>query len=60
MKRRSLYRLAVCAGLMSLPGCLGQIGSNLDILLAPDAYANALVLPFRAIGNIAVFLARFG
>lgn len=60
MGQRTMCRLTAIAGLLSVQGCLGRIGANLDLLLAPDAFENALVLPFRAVGNLAAFLARFG
>jgi len=50
MKRAAGWlRIAGWTAAAALPvtgGCLARLERNLDLVLAPDAFANALVLPF--------------
>lgn len=57
---RQMRRLAPLIGLLLANGCLANFENNFDLLLAPSAFDNALVLPFREIARLAYFLFRVG
>ncbi|MBU0639280.1 MAG: hypothetical protein KKB50_10485 [Planctomycetes bacterium] len=51
-------RWAPYAGLLLSGGCLGTFQQNLDILLAPDAFGNALALLRSPVEPVVMALVR--
>jgi hypothetical protein len=51
-----LFRWVCWLALPVTGGCLARLERNLDLVLAPDAFENALVLPFSRLLPVAQFL----
>ncbi|MBN2447067.1 MAG: hypothetical protein JXO22_10090 [Phycisphaerae bacterium] len=51
--------LAPLATLCSLPGCVSGLMDNIDMLLAPGAYENALNLPYSDVLPLARLFYQF-
>jgi len=60
-KRMRVWTWRLCAPGVCLAltgGCLAGIERAVDLVLAPSAFENALVLPFSALGPLAFALFR--